>query len=66
MSTLNWQKSSYSQEASACVHLAVAPSGEVLVHESDAPDVILATTAARLRPLITRIKTRTLSASAPR
>ncbi|MEU1671565.1 DUF397 domain-containing protein [Streptomyces roseifaciens] len=50
MTTLLWQKSSRSQEASSCVYLAATPSGEVLLRESDAPGVILATTPAALRP----------------
>ncbi|WP_424887543.1 DUF397 domain-containing protein [Streptomyces sp. XH2] len=66
MAHLNWQKSSYSEEASSCVFLAATPTGAVLLRESDVPDAILATSPARLRPLITRIKTGTLSASAPR
>ncbi|GGP56938.1 DUF397 domain-containing protein [Streptomyces abikoensis] len=74
---LNWQKSSYSEEASSCIYLAagqawqkstyseygssciyVSPAltGTIHLRESDDPDVILTTTPARLRPLITRIK----------
>ncbi|MFF7729875.1 DUF397 domain-containing protein [Streptomyces sp. NPDC008001] len=59
---LNWQKSSYSEEASSCVYLASTLSGEVLLRESDTPDVILATTPVRLRPFLARIKTGTFSA----
>ncbi|MGK5546974.1 DUF397 domain-containing protein [Streptomyces sp. URMC 127] len=56
MTHLNWQKSSYSEEATSCVYLAATRTGEILLRESDAPGVILATTPARLRSFITRIK----------
>ncbi|QLE76013.1 DUF397 domain-containing protein [Streptomyces rectiverticillatus] len=45
-----------------CLCLA-APGSAVLLRESETPDVVLATTRAALRPLITRIKTGTPSAS---
>ncbi|MGK5546973.1 DUF397 domain-containing protein [Streptomyces sp. URMC 127] len=64
MTALHWQKSSYCEAGSTCVHLAAAP-GVVLLRESDAPGVILATTPASLRPLLARVKTGTLSASDP-
>ncbi|MEU1813867.1 DUF397 domain-containing protein [Streptomyces aureoversilis] len=60
MSALPWQKSSYSEAASACLYLAATPSGAVLLRESDIPDAVLATTHTRLRPLIARIKAGTL------
>ncbi|MFC5143824.1 DUF397 domain-containing protein [Streptomyces aureoversilis] len=63
MATLHWQKSSYSEHGNSCVHLAATAPGTVLLRESDAPGVILATTPAALRPLVTRIKAGTLSAS---
>ncbi|WP_079110498.1 DUF397 domain-containing protein [Streptomyces roseifaciens] len=60
MSTLIWQKSSYSQEASSCVYLAAAPSGQVLLRESDTPGAVLSAPRTRLRPLISHIKAGTL------
>ncbi|MFF7020924.1 DUF397 domain-containing protein [Streptomyces klenkii] len=63
MSALPWQKSSHSEAASACLYLAATPTGTVLLRESEAPGVTLATTPARLRPFLTRIKAGTLSAS---
>lgn len=52
----NWQKSTYSDAAASCVYLAPSPIGTVHLRESDDPDVIVTTTPARLRPLISRIK----------
>ncbi|MCF3103994.1 DUF397 domain-containing protein [Streptomyces roseoverticillatus] len=64
MTALHWQKSTYSEHGNSCVFLAAAlGGGAVLLRESETPDVVLATTPAKLRPLITRIKTGTLSAS---
>ncbi|MBB5117430.1 hypothetical protein AF335_02675 [Streptomyces eurocidicus] len=57
MSTVHWQKSTYSEAASACVYLAAAPTGTIHLRESEAPETILTTTPHRLRPLISRIKT---------
>lgn len=51
-----WQKSTYSDAAASCVYLAPSPTGTIHLRESDDPDVILTTTPARLRLLITRIK----------
>ncbi|WP_449478383.1 DUF397 domain-containing protein [Streptomyces abikoensis] len=65
MTGLHWQKSSYCQEGSSCLCLALGETCAVLVRESDAPGVILATTPASLRPFLTHIKTGTLSASEP-
>lgn len=56
MSTLSWQKSSYSEYGSSCVYVSPGPTGRIHLRESDDPDVILSTTPARLRPLISRIK----------
>ncbi|MFD8511977.1 DUF397 domain-containing protein [Streptomyces antimycoticus] len=52
MSRLNWQKSTFSEEASSCVYVAVASNGKVRLRESDDPDVILSTTRASLRAFI--------------
>ncbi|MEV8477557.1 DUF397 domain-containing protein [Streptomyces sp. NPDC051173] len=61
MTVLNWQKSSYSEYGSSCVHLAIGRDGAIHLHESDTPGTILTTTPHRLRPLISHIKTGTLS-----
>lgn len=54
---LNWQKSSYSSEASSCIYLATAPDGTSRLRESDAPDAILTTTPAVLRTFIRGVQT---------
>ncbi|MFC4514658.1 DUF397 domain-containing protein [Streptomyces ehimensis] len=56
MTVFTWQKSSYSGDDSSCLYLAPSPAGTIHLRESDDPDVILTTTPARLRPLITHIK----------
>ncbi|GAA0457159.1 hypothetical protein GCM10009544_19700 [Streptomyces stramineus] len=61
MTELSWQKSTYSEEASACVYLTATPTGTILLHESDAPKAVLSTVPARLRPLISHIKADTLN-----
>ncbi|MGK5732692.1 DUF397 domain-containing protein [Streptomyces sp. URMC 124] len=63
MTALHWQKSTYSEHGNSCVFLAAGPGDTVLLRESDAPADIIAMPPGRLRPLITRIKTGTLSAS---
>ncbi|KFF96222.1 hypothetical protein IQ62_37515 [Streptomyces scabiei] len=55
MST-HWQKSTYSGDASNCVTLATAPTGRILLRESDTPTAILTTTHAPLRSLIQTLK----------
>lgn len=52
MPELHWQKSTYSQEASACVHVASDRAGTIYVLESDAPARALATGPAQLAALI--------------
>ncbi len=59
--TLDWQKSSYSEEASSCVYLAATATGTLHLRESDFPEALLTTTPDRLRPLISHIKTGTLT-----
>lgn len=49
MST-HWQKSTYSGDASNCVNLATAPTGHILLRESDTPTTILTTTPAPSAP----------------
>jgi hypothetical protein len=57
-----WQKSSFSGEASNCVNVASAPTGTVLLRESDAPETVLTTTPAALRALLGAIKRGPLAA----
>ncbi|MGW0530565.1 DUF397 domain-containing protein [Streptomyces sp. NPDC003032] len=56
MTGLTWQKSSYCQEASACLYVAAAPGGAVHLQESeDHPEVLLTTGPRQLHALITAI-----------
>ncbi|MET7883690.1 DUF397 domain-containing protein [Streptomyces avermitilis] len=57
MSELQWQKSTYSQEASACVYLATTPTGTILLRESDEPEAILSTGTRQLGALISALRT---------
>ncbi|MEW2523553.1 DUF397 domain-containing protein [Streptomyces sp. NPDC047071] len=59
MDALNWQKSTYSENASSCVYVAAGPDGTVLLRESDDPQTILTTHPAQLGTLITALKTGT-------
>ncbi|MFJ4096137.1 DUF397 domain-containing protein [Kitasatospora sp. NPDC089913] len=52
MSSLNWQKSTYSSQAANCIQVAAMPDGAIRIRESDEPAAILATTQARLRALL--------------
>ncbi|MFF4017572.1 DUF397 domain-containing protein [Streptomyces sp. NPDC001843] len=52
MTELNWQKSTYSEEASSCVYLATTPTGSILLRESDSPETILTTGPRQLAALI--------------
>ncbi|MFI6404186.1 DUF397 domain-containing protein [Streptomyces sp. NPDC050548] len=56
MTTHQWQKSTYSGDASNCVNIAATTPDTIHLRESDAPDVILTTTAERLRHLIRTLK----------
>ncbi|MEV5238114.1 DUF397 domain-containing protein [Streptomyces cinnamoneus] len=56
MSSPQWQKSSRCEAASSCIRVA-SSGGAIHLHESDARDVVLTTTPARLRPLISALKT---------
>ncbi|MGW0823671.1 DUF397 domain-containing protein [Streptomyces sp. NPDC002845] len=50
MPELHWQKSTYNQEASACVYLTTTPTGTILLRESDAPETVLTTGTPSSRP----------------
>ncbi|WP_037803062.1 DUF397 domain-containing protein [Streptomyces sp. NRRL F-5135] len=56
MSTLNWQKSSFSGNAANCVHIAAADDGTIKIHESDDPATIVTTTPEKLRAFILGVK----------
>ncbi|UGY93379.1 DUF397 domain-containing protein [Streptomyces gobiensis] len=51
---INWQKSSYSSQASNCVELApdLTP-GAIYLRESDDPSTVITTTSARLAAFLT-------------
>ncbi|MGW7254031.1 DUF397 domain-containing protein [Streptomyces sp. NPDC054834] len=53
---LHWQKSTYSQEASACIYLATTPAGTILLRESDTPEAILTTGPGQLGALIAALR----------
>ncbi|MFI6848869.1 DUF397 domain-containing protein [Kitasatospora sp. NBC_00085] len=58
MSHLPWQKSSFSDTdgGSTCIELATGSGDLRHVRESDDPDVIVTTTAAKLRAFILGVK----------
>lgn len=56
MSQLLWQKSTYSQEGSACVYVASTPTNTILLRESDEPAAILTTGTRQLASLITALR----------
>lgn len=56
MDTYDWQKSTYSGDASNCVYIAAIPDGTIRLRESDAPDATLTTTPAPLHALIRTLK----------
>lgn len=57
MSTPHWQKSTYSGDASNCLHIAASPTTPTLyLRESDIPATILTTTRTPLRSLIQVLK----------
>ncbi|MFH8349215.1 DUF397 domain-containing protein [Streptomyces sp. NPDC018045] len=41
VSSLHWQKSTYSSEGNNCLELAVGGEGDVLIRESDAPSIVV-------------------------
>ncbi|MEV1064117.1 DUF397 domain-containing protein [Streptomyces sp. NPDC050263] len=56
MTERNWQKSTYSEEGSACVYLATTPAGTILLRESDEPETILPISPSQLGSLIARLR----------
>jgi hypothetical protein len=56
VSSLNWQKSSYSSEGNNCLELATAPDGTLRLRESDDPMTALALRPAGLRSLLATVR----------
>ncbi|MFC8131273.1 DUF397 domain-containing protein [Streptomyces sp. NPDC057302] len=56
MHTYNWQKSTYSGDASNCVYVAATPDGKIHLRESDTPTTTLTTTPTPLHTLIRTLK----------
>ncbi|MCX4755679.1 DUF397 domain-containing protein [Kitasatospora purpeofusca] len=56
MAAQTWQKSSFSGDAANCIYLAAAADGGIRIRESDEPDVVITTTAERLRVFICGVK----------
>jgi hypothetical protein len=58
MTTLKWQKSTFSGGPEGnCLYLAAAPDGTLRLRESDEPGTILSTGPAQLSALLRHIKT---------
>lgn len=56
MTEPTWQKSTYSEEGSACVYLSTTPTGTILLRESDAPETVLTTGPHQLGALIATLR----------
>ncbi|MCZ4095752.1 DUF397 domain-containing protein [Streptomyces sp. So13.3] len=56
MPTMDWQKSSYSNQGANCLYIARTSDGTIRLRESDDPDVILRTTPAALRAFLQALK----------
>ncbi|MFF1694264.1 DUF397 domain-containing protein, partial [Streptomyces sp. NPDC058257] len=56
MTTLHWQKSSHSSEASNCIELATAPDNTTRLRESDEPAINLPLRTASLTSLLEAIR----------
>lgn len=56
MPTMDWQKSSYSNQGANCLYIARASDGTIRLRESDDPDVIVHTTPAALRAFLQALK----------
>ncbi|WP_116209305.1 DUF397 domain-containing protein [Streptomyces olivoreticuli] len=55
MSEVKWQKSSFSGDRDECVETG-ARDGDIVIRESDAPEVIVTTTPAKWRAFVLGIK----------
>ncbi|MFE9765742.1 DUF397 domain-containing protein [Streptomyces sp. NPDC005808] len=56
MPDFQWQKSTFSPDASNCVYVAAPVPGTIYLRESDEPDVLVKTTHAPLWALIHALK----------
>lgn len=56
MTTREWRHSSYCGEGNSCVGIATSADGTVKIRESDAPDLIVTTTPAKLQAFIQGVK----------
>jgi Domain of unknown function (DUF397) len=52
---ISWQKSSFSEREGSCVEIA-RHENDILLRESDDPEVAIRTTSGRLQGLITGVK----------
>ncbi|MFB6979491.1 DUF397 domain-containing protein [Streptomyces scopuliridis] len=52
---INWQKSSFSDEGAQCVEIA-AHNGEILMRESEDPNVVTATSRIKFAAFIAGVK----------
>ncbi|PNG22119.1 DUF397 domain-containing protein [Streptomyces cahuitamycinicus] len=62
MPTHRWQKSSYCQEGEACVHISVSPDTVHITDRPDPPHVILTTSHAAFRALVSYARSATTAA----
>lgn len=58
MTRFEWQKSSFSSNASSCVNIAAGADGALRLRESDDPEVVLAARPTAVRGLIRALKDR--------
>ncbi|MGQ4516331.1 DUF397 domain-containing protein [Streptomyces sp. DW26H14] len=57
MSSLTWQKSSFSGNSANCLNVAAdADDGTIKLRESDDPDTVVTTTPEKLRAFILGVK----------
>ncbi|MFH8386214.1 DUF397 domain-containing protein [Kitasatospora sp. NPDC018058] len=56
MAVQNWQKSSFSGDTANCIYVAAATDGAIKIRESEAPEVIIATTPDKLRAFLCGVK----------
>jgi hypothetical protein len=52
MPALDWQKSTFSGDQANCVNVAATPDRTLRLRESDAPEVVLSTSARPLAALL--------------
>ena len=52
---LHWRKSSFSADTGSCVEVA-EQGGDILLRESDGPEVIVRTTRQKLRAFLAGVK----------